>query len=96
VGSAQSSPASTFAQYSPALSQPRSINTSDDNEKAMTFVGRIALADGKYVLKDGAGKATYHLDDQEKAKQFDGQNVKVTGTLDESNNTIHVVEIQAA
>jgi hypothetical protein len=36
------------------------------------------------------------LDDQEKAKQFDGQNVKVTGTLDVATFTIHVSDIQPA
>lgn len=36
------------------------------------------------------------LDDQDKAKAFAGKTVKVVGTLDASNNVIHVVEIQEA
>jgi len=61
---------------------------------ARTFTGRISLMDGKYVLVSGT--ATFHLDNQEKAKAFDGQNVKVTGTLDAATNTIQVADIQAA
>jgi hypothetical protein len=38
----------------------------------------------------------HFLDDQNKAKQFAGKNVKVTGTLDATNNTIHVTDIQLA
>jgi len=38
----------------------------------------------------------YYLDDQERAKQYDGQNVKVTGTLDVATSTIHVTDIQPA
>lgn len=50
---------------------------------------------GKYVLYDGAKKATYMLDDQEKPKEFAGQKVKVTGTLDKATKTIKVENIEA-
>jgi hypothetical protein len=48
---------------------------------------------GKYVLYDAASKKVYQLDDQTKPQQFAGQNVKITGTLDESSETIHVTDI---
>ena len=51
---------------------------------------------GKYVLQDTARKITYQLDDQEKPKEFAGQMVKVTGTLDGKTKTIHVASIEAA
>ncbi len=57
------------------------------------FTGKIASQEGKYILQGEDGK-TYQLDDQDKAKQFDGKNVKVTGTLDEENMTIHISEIE--
>ena len=38
----------------------------------------------------------FYLDDQDKAKQFEGKNVKVIGVLEASTNTIHVTEIVAA
>jgi hypothetical protein len=48
----------------------------------------------KYVLYDAAAKKTYQLDNQGKAKQFAGQNVKVTGTLDKTGAKIHVMNIE--
>lgn len=76
------------------LRTPRSVTVAD-TAKTDAFTGRISQADGKYVLVDDAQKATFQLDDQEKAKQFDGKNVKVTGSLDTTTNTIHVAEIVA-
>jgi len=60
---------------------------------AQTFTGQIMNHDGKYALHGEDGK-TYHLDNQDKAKEFDGKNVKVTGSLDEENMTIQVTEIE--
>lgn len=74
------------------LSSPHSI-TVTDAEKTQAFTGHIAQTDGKYVLVDDGQRATFQLDDQEKAKPFDGKNVKVTGSLDTATNTIHVAEI---
>ena len=69
-----------------------------DQQQAQTYVGQIVKArNGQYALlvdKD-AGKG-YYLDDQEKAGQYNGQNVKVTGTLDIASSTIHVADIQPA
>jgi hypothetical protein len=49
---------------------------------------------GKYVLYDAASKKVYQLDDQTKVKQFAGQNVKVTGTLDKAGEKIHMTSIE--
>ena len=49
---------------------------------------------GKYVLYDAASQKTYQLDDQSKVKQFAGQNVKVSGTLDKSGAKIHVTNVE--
>ncbi len=51
---------------------------------------------GKFVLQDTAKKVTYMLDDQEKPREFAGQEVKVTGTYDKKTKTIHVESIEAA
>ncbi len=48
---------------------------------------------GKFVLYDAANKVTYKLDDQDKAKEFAGQKVKVSGSYD--GKTIHVEKIEA-
>jgi len=47
----------------------------------------------QYVLYDSANKMTYQLSDQEKAKQFAGERVRVKGTYDESSKTITVESI---
>ena len=36
----------------------------------------------------------YHLDDQPRAQIFAGKRVKITGTLDEKSNTIHILGIE--
>ena len=57
------------------------------------ITGIIVRMGDKYVLKAG-GTTTYELDDQEKAKRYQDQQVTVVGTLDTANNTIHVESIQ--
>ena len=49
---------------------------------------------GTYALYDPAAKKAYKLDNQNKAKNFAGQKVTVTGKLD--GDSIHVTNIQAA
>jgi len=56
-----------------------------------SFTGTVVKAAGKYVLK--TSDMNYQLDDQRKAKQFVGQQVKVSGSLDSSTSTIHVSDI---
>jgi hypothetical protein len=46
------------------------------------------------VLKDPMTKMSYQLDDQEKAARYVGKQVKVTGKLDMSSNTIQVESIE--
>ena len=50
----------------------------------------------QYVLYDPANKMTYQLSDQEKAKQFAGDRVRIRGTYDESSKTITVESISRA
>jgi len=49
----------------------------------------------KFVLYNAARKATYELDDQDKARDFAGQKVKVIGTYHAADKTIHVEKIEA-
>lgn len=81
------------AQSQPSQSQPSMSQQS--SQTAQIFVGKIAKAKGDLVLKDDAG-TSYKLDNSDQAKPFVGKNVKVTGTLDTSTNTIHVTNIEAA
>ena len=69
-----------------------------NEQKSQTFVGKIVKAkNGQYALltDEQAGKGAF-LDDQEKAKPFEGKTVKVVGTLESAKALIHVTDIQAA
>jgi hypothetical protein len=59
-----------------------------------TFSGKIMKSGDKLVLQDGVGESIYQLDDQTKAWGFEGKNVKVTGTIDAVNNTIHIAKLE--
>ena len=61
-----------------------------------TFTGRISKDGQKFVLEDPTVNTPYQLDDQKKAQQHQGKNVRVTGTLDAQNNVIHVRAIEDA
>lgn len=81
------------AQQQPETASPPSQSTMSQASDQQTFSGKVAKAGGKFVLKDTTGKATYMLDDQDKAKQFEGQQVTVSGTLDAQTRTIRVSNI---
>jgi hypothetical protein len=49
---------------------------------------------GKYVLFDSAKRAVYELDDQDKAGEFAGQRVRVSGSLQKKK--IKITKIEAA
>jgi hypothetical protein len=52
----------------------------------------------KFALADRAHKIVYTLDDaaQQKAREFAGQKVKVTGKVDAKAKTIQVTKIESA
>jgi hypothetical protein len=52
-------------------------------------------AGAKFVLHNATSKVTYELDNQDKARDFAGQKVKVIGTYDAADKTIHVEKIEA-
>jgi hypothetical protein len=84
-------------EQSPAPKQPPA-GPSEDAQKenaAQTFAGTILKTGAKYVLKT-AEKITYDLDDQERARKYEGKKVQVTGILDESSKLIHVQDMKTA
>ncbi len=58
------------------------------------FMGKISKNDQNLVLEDAVTNISYQLDDQKKAKPFEGKIVRVTGTLDAQNNLIHIQSIE--
>ena len=50
----------------------------------------ITKVGDKYMLQDSANSTSYDIDQQELAKKYEGQKVRIKGTLDPDGKTIHV------
>ena len=89
--SAQQTPSSS----SPAAAGQTQTQPTDaaSQQSARSFEGKIAKSGDKLVLQESSTQTAYQLDDQDKAKQFQGRSVKVMATLDPNTNTLHVVDI---
>jgi len=92
----QTSPSS---QQQPSPSDQNPGQSSDQGQMSPsssqnTFTGTVMKSSGKYVLRTDAG--AYLLDDQDRAKKYEGQQVNVSGSLDTSSGMIHVTDITAA
>ena len=63
-----------------------------------TFTGTIVKDNNKYVLKVSDGAVyqfvVYQIDDQEKAKLYEGKQVKIAGSLDAKTYLLHIVSIE--
>ncbi len=82
------------AQQPGATQQPTAQQNDMQMQEVKAFNGTIMKEKGKLVLRDNLAKISYQLDDQEKAKQYEGKQVKVTGKLDLDSNLIHVDSIE--
>jgi uncharacterized protein YdeI (BOF family) len=90
-------PKADQTQSQPGSDQPQSQtapSASADTQTQNAFSGMVVKAGEHYVLK--TDKMTYQLDDETKAKQFEGKQVTVNGTLDKSTGVIRVTDIQPA
>lgn len=83
-----------FAQP-PAFVRSAPSQVQAQQQPVQKFQGTIVKSKDKYILQDKTSGATYQLDNQDKAKKFAGRDVRVTGTLDPSTNTIQISDIQA-
>jgi hypothetical protein len=79
----------------PQAQQPAQGQASPTSAQSQVFTGQIVKMSDKYVLQETSTGATHQLDDQDKAKPFEGKTVKVSGSLDASN-VIHVDAIEGA
>ena len=84
----QQTPSQTNPSTDP--STPGATGATPTSEQR-NFVGSIVKTSGKFVLHTGA--MDYQLDNQGQAKKYEGKDVKVTGQLDASSNTIRVQAI---
>jgi cytochrome c5 len=73
-----------------------SLSTSFAAQKPMSYTGEIRKDGGKFVLVDNTTNVVYQMDNQKKPKDFAGDKVVVSGTLDPTSKTIHVRGIRTA
>ena len=78
----------------PTQSGEDKSTASTSKDSAKTFMGTVILSKGDYVLR--SGDKEYKLDDQGKAKEYAGKDVKVLGSLDRQKNQIKVESIDIA
>lgn len=93
----QQSPSAT--QQSPAAAPTAQADPQAQGQMQQAtkvFTGKITKDGDRLVLKDASTNMTYQLDDQAKAKKYEGKDVKVNGSFDANSNTIHVDSIEAA
>jgi hypothetical protein len=88
--SAEQTPASPQPD---AMPQQQKTDATNPRQSARSFEGKIAKMGNQFVLQENSTQAAYKLDDQDKAKQFEGKDVRVMATVDASSNTLHVVDI---
>ncbi len=75
------------------LSNSKRTPLTHSTQSAHSFEGKITKVGDQFVLQEDSTQAAYKLDDQDKAKQFKGRDVKVMATLDASSNMLHVIDI---
>jgi len=88
----QQTPSAQQPSTTPSTSDPTSSAAAASTDAPRSFVGSIMKTGGKFVLHTGG--TDYQLDDQTQAGKFKGKDVKVTGQLDQSSNTIKVQSIE--
>jgi hypothetical protein len=79
-----------------SMPQQQQTDATNPQQSARSFEGKIAKSGDKLVLQESSTQTAYQIDDQEKAKQFEGKSVKVMATVDPNTNTLHIVDITPA
>jgi hypothetical protein len=82
--SPQSTPSTqtTPTNQSPNTTSQESTDAQSQQQTQQSFEGKITKSGDQLILKDRATQTSYQLDDQDKAKQYVGQNVKIMATMD--------------
>jgi hypothetical protein len=60
---------------------------------AQIVTGTIVRDAGRYVVKVSSSTG-YELDDQDRAKQYEGKQVKIAGTLDANGGSLHIISLE--
>jgi len=80
----------------PATAPTQASGMPAQSESAtQAFTGTVVKIGDKYVLRT-TDNTTYKLDDPDKAKEYEGKQVKVTGSLDAKSKLIHIQNVEVA
>jgi hypothetical protein len=91
-----------LAQTAPSAKRPPDEGQTPSTSEALSrthpsklrpFLGAVRHQGNTYVLR--AGDLQYKLDDSAQTRAYDGQNVKIMGTLDQQSNTVHIQTIES-
>lgn len=88
------SPSSTQADQ--PTGQKADLHEQDSQSQessAQVFTGTIVKDESRYVLKAADG-ASYQIAEQEKARRYEGKQVKITGSIDAHGTTLHISRIE--
>lgn len=85
----ETQPSSNPAQPGPRPGFPEAA----PNQVRATFIGIVNKQSEGYVLKV-SGAASYRLDNGPELEQYEGRRVRITGTLDQASNLIHVEKVE--
>jgi hypothetical protein len=77
----------------PAVAQAQD-QPQQEHAKSVTLTGTIVRDGEQFLLHESSG-GVYKLDDSQRAKEFEGKAVKVTGKVDMEAKLIHVESIEA-
>ena len=75
-----------------SMPQPQTDAT-NSHPSARAFEGRIEKSADGFVLRENVTQSPFKLDDQDKAKKFEGKDVRIMATTNPTTNTLHVVDI---
>ena len=86
----QQNPTTQPPQSRPPQTTPAAAGFPDT---VQTFTGIISKEADDFILQSSTS-TSYKLDNQQQVQQYEGQRVRVTGTLDSSVNLIHVEKVE--
>jgi Protein of unknown function (DUF5818) len=76
-----------------SVPQHRDVDSSSNLQSARSFDGIVVRTGRQFVLKNSVAHTSYKLDDQKKAREYEGRRVKVTATMDADTSVLHVIDI---
>jgi len=90
---AETQTSSTTSLQQPAQPPPGESSSNDaqprPSDHGQMFVGTVVKSGDTFVIRHASGKI-YDVDHPEELKQYEGQQVRVKGTLDPDGKTIHM------